>query len=308
MVLFRCLQDGLRRMNRRCFLASFIAALAGAATAWPGHAVTGNFGTFTMAPPAETPSRPSTPEAADDEALRDYLHKMRRFDEPHPADIILSAEKMAIALSVTRRLARVQSVIGHGHFQSIGIDDARAYGRSRSDIGAFTAPETTFLEELFHADAAKYGFNDIKPLTSFTFRIRKTDLVKAPGSGNFIFRGEPETLWQTIRRSLGSSVILTSGVRGVAKQFFLFLNKAMKFDGNLSLASRSLAPPGYSFHGIGDFDVGQKGFGGANFSEKFVETPVFRDLCERGYLSLRYPAENLLGVRYEPWHVRVAQL
>ena len=61
----------------------------------------------------------------------------------------------------------------------------------------------------------------------------------------------------------------------------------------------------YSFHGVGDFDVGQKGFGLSNFSEKFIGTPVFRKLSERGYLTLRYPEENLLGVRYEPWHVKV---
>ncbi len=51
---------------------------------------------------------------------------------------------------------------------------------------------------------------------------------------------------------------LTSGVRGVAKQFILFLAKAEANGGNLSLASRSLAPPGYSYHGVGDFDVGEK--------------------------------------------------
>ena len=123
--------------------------------------------------------------------------------------------------------------------------------------------------------------------------------------GNYIFAGEAQKTWNAIQAELGPSVVLTSGVRGVAKQFLLFLNKAMKFSGNLSLASRSLAPPGYSFHGVGDFDVGQKGFGLGNFSEEFIRTPVFRALSERGYLTLRYPEENLLGVRYEPWHVKV---
>ena len=41
-------------------------------------------------------------------------------------------------------------------------------------------------------------------------------------------------------------LVLTTGVRGVVKQFYLFLRKADRANGNLSLASRSLAPPGYS--------------------------------------------------------------
>lgn len=89
------------------------------------------------------------------------------------------------------------------------------------------------------------------------------------------------------------------------KQFLLFLNKAYSNDGNLSLASRSLAPPGYSFHGNGDFDVGQVGYGALNFTERFTETEVFKRLSEMGYLQLRYPEDNRLGVRFEPWHIKI---
>jgi LAS superfamily LD-carboxypeptidase LdcB len=89
------------------------------------------------------------------------------------------------------------------------------------------------------------------------------------------------------------------------KQFMLFLNKAYQNQGNLSLASRSLAPPGYSFHGIGDFDVGQIGFGIDNFTERFTTSEVYRRLSELGYLTLRYTEKNLLGVRFEPWHIKM---
>ena len=89
------------------------------------------------------------------------------------------------------------------------------------------------------------------------------------------------------------------------KQFYLFLSKAMRFDGNLSLASRSLAPPGYSYHATGDFDVGQKGFGGGNFDESFITTSVFKELTKLGYVEYRYGRDNLLGVRYEPWHIKL---
>ena len=85
----------------------------------------------------------------------------------------------------------------------------------------------------------------------------------------------------------------------------LFLNKVVRSNGNLSLASRSLAPPGYSYHGIGDFDVGQIGLGSDNFTERFTTTSVYKRLNEQGYVKIRYPLDNLLGVRFEPWHIKV---
>ncbi|HUI27578.1 MAG TPA: M15 family metallopeptidase, partial [Candidatus Kryptonia bacterium] len=99
--------------------------------------------------------------------------------------------------------------------------------------------------------------------------------------------------------------ILTSGVRGVMKQFALFLRKAFENNANLSLASRSLAPPGYSFHGISDFDVGQVGLGEDNFTRRFTGSEVYRRLIELEYVAIRYPIDNLVGVRYEPWHIKV---
>jgi LAS superfamily LD-carboxypeptidase LdcB len=89
------------------------------------------------------------------------------------------------------------------------------------------------------------------------------------------------------------------------KQFLLFLNKANKNKGNLSMASRSLAPPGYSFHGIGDFDVGKKGYGIHNFTERFTKTNVYKRLTDLGYIKFRYERDNDLGVRFEPWHIEV---
>ena len=125
--------------------------------------------------------------------------------------------------------------------------------------------------------------------------------------GNYIYRGAAEGLWLEIHKRLGDTVVLTSGVRGVLKQFLLFMNKATCNNGNLSLASRSLAPPGYSFHGVGDFDVGQRGLAEKNFTEAFTRTSVFQTLNELGYITLRYPQGNLLGVRFEPWHIRVVE-
>jgi hypothetical protein len=75
---------------------------------------------------------------------------------------------------------------------------------------------------------------------------------------------------------------------------------------SLSLASRSLAPPGYSYHGIGDFDVGQVGLGADNFSQRFTTTRVYRKLKDLGYMKIRYVEDNMLGVRFEPWHIKVS--
>ena len=112
-------------------------------------------------------------------------------------------------------------------------------------------------------------------------------------------------MYDTLRKYVGDQLYLTSGIRGVVKQFLLFLDKAKNNRGNLSLTSRSLAPPGYSYHGIADFDVGQRGYGALNFTGKFTTTEVFKKLKDLDYVTIRYPKNNLKGVRFEPWHIKV---
>lgn len=239
------------------------------------------------------------------EDVRDYLVKMRNYDITFPGDVILPPPGQALLNSVMARLERLQGHIGHGHFYLLGLDEAISYAK-RPAIGAFPRQELEFLENLFHFDAALYGFMDKKPLKAFTATIARSQVIKLPGMGNYVYKEGALEKWNEIRTLLGDDVILTSGVRGVIKQFYLFLAKAQRNGGNMSLASRSLAPPGYSFHAIGDFDVGQRGFGVQNFMAEFTTTPVYQELSERGYISLRYPRDNFLGVRFEPWHVKVA--
>jgi len=43
-----------------------------------------------------------------------------------------------------------------------------------------------------------------------------------------------------------------------------------------------------------------------NFTEQFTGTEAYRRLVDLGYLNLRYPRDNMLGVRYEPWHIMVS--
>ena len=50
---------------------------------------------------------------------------------------------------------------------------------------------------------------------------------------------------------------------------------------------------------------GQVGMGAENFSKSFANTEVFEKLNALGYIRLRYPDKNFLGVRFEPWHIKV---
>lgn len=276
-------------MNRRIFLKSIFHI---SATAWL-------CGVSDFAGAQEAARR------VEEKDLKDYLHRMENFDIPQPGDVVLDKNEFALLSSSLNRLRRVQRTVGFGNFCVLGFDDTLKFARNYSAIGRFTKEELDFLDRTFHFDAHDYGFYGEKPVEKLTASIPRRELIKVPGTGNFLYRGEPYKKYFEIRKELGRKVYLTSGVRSVVKQFILFLAKAASNGGNISLASRSLAPPGYSYHGVGDFDVGEKGLGAANFSALFAETSTCSKLREHGYLQLRYPENNLLGVRFEPWHIKV---
>jgi len=240
-----------------------------------------------------------------DGSIKDYLHKMENFDQPNPGDIYLEKELLPVLHTCVSRLKRLQHTVGHGNFHLLSFDDGLAIARNYSKVGSFSREELDFLEMSFYADSEKYGFWGEKPINNMTTSIMKREVVKIAGTGSYLYRGVPEEMYEKIRKHVGDKVYLTSGIRGVMKQFLLFLYKADKNKGNLSLASRSLAPPGYSFHGISDFDVGQIGYGALNFTGSFTATEVFKKLDALEYVSIRYPKDNLKGVRFEPWHIKV---
>lgn len=246
----------------------------------------------------------ASPSQKYDDHIKDYLHKMRHFDEPHEEDVYLDRERFQLLKSSLKRLKRLQGTIGHGNFHLLNFDDALKIARSYPSVGRFPKDELDFLEMIFYEDCTRFGFFGRKPIKSLTCWIGKQEVVKIPHTGNYLYKGLPLETYKRIKQDVGDQMILTSGVRSVTKQFLLFLNKAHKSRGNLSLVSRSLAPPGYSFHGVGDFDVGQIGFGAANFSERFTTTEVYRKLADLGHINLRYPQDNVLGVRFEPWHIK----
>jgi len=250
---------------------------------------------------------PKPPSDNLDDHIRDYLNKMRHFNKPHDDDVQINSALYKIFESTVMRFRRLQQLVGHGNFHILSFDDGLKIARNYSQVGEFSKSEIRFMEMIFYAEAQRYGFLGHKPMNNLTDMIKIKKVIKVPHTGNYLYKGLPVATFKKIKNQLGDQVILTSGLRGIMKQFLLFLNTAYKNNGNLSLASRSLAPPGYSFHGNGDFDVGQVGFGAANFTERFANTDVFKKLSELGYLKLRYPQNNLIGVRFEPWHVKVSK-
>ncbi len=282
-------------MKRRVFLKILGSAVVGSA-----------FASDVLAGISIIARDPST--LKDDAHIKDYLHRMRNFDDHHPGDIYLDRKNFMLLESSVKRLKRVQRIVGHGNFYLLNFDGAVKTARNFSKVGKFSKEELKFLEMIFYADGASYGFMGEKPLKNMTDRVQRSKVTKIPYTGNYLYKGRPVEIYNKIIKEIGNRAVLTSGVRSVIKQFYLFLNKAYKCEGNLSLASRSLAPPGYSYHGISDFDVGQKGFGVDNFSDKFTKTETFKKLQNLGYIKIRYKRDNLLGVRYEPWHIKVNSL
>jgi hypothetical protein len=256
--------------------------------------------------PAAESFDPLSDEGARRRGGHDRLHKIRDFDRTYDDDYLLGESRLQLLRTTAARLERAVQVIGHGHFNLVSFDDLLRYAERYEQIGVFTPAELEFLEEIFYTDAELYGFFGRKVLHEMTARFAERDVERIASTGHYLLHGEPLERYERIRKDLGPNVFLTSGVRGVVKQFQLFLSKAVTTGGNLSQASRSLAPPGYSYHAVGDFDIGRVGFGLKNFTADFAETPEYRKLIDLGYVDIRYTETNHFGVRHEPWHIKIA--
>jgi len=290
-------------MNRRRYLLASmgLASLATMTGYWRGLLNT----PLNHAEPHSDPTPVSPPSTSIDSKIKDQLYKVHNFDDDLEKDIFLSDSEQSILHSVLARLERVQAHSGYANFSLMSFDEMLKYARNYSVIGAFIPAEIKFMENIFFHDAHEYGFWGKKVISRLTDNVEKKDVVKVPHSGNYLFKGESLAVYQRLKKDLGESLILTSGIRSVVKQMYLFLNKTKQSNGNLSRASRSLAPPGHSYHALGDFDVGRRDLGALNFTAKFAETEEYQKLIELGYVSIRYPRDNYFGVRYEPWHIKV---
>ena len=220
-------------------------------------------------------------------------------------DIIVPENGRELFDSTFFKIKDVLTNVGYGNFNFISLDES--FQRVK-----FSKNEKDLIEKLFEFDAKEYGFNDKKVITNLSNKIDRKDIKYIKGTGHFLFNDVVSVYDEMIIKSKdenpNTNPILTSGVRNIVKQLYLFMNKARKVDYNLSLASFSLAPPGYSFHGTSDFDIGKKYAGIANFDLRFLETDEYKVLNAKGYLSAnkqRYFKGNTKGVRWEPWHVKV---
>lgn len=234
------------------------------------------------------------------------LERVRNFDGNFSDDIYLPEAERPALHSLFQRFRRAEKFIGHGNYNLLGFDQLFRFGRNFPEIGRFTDQEMAIVERLFYTEAQKYGFHGKKVTEELTATINPNDTVKIPASGHFLLRGDSEAYYNQIRNDIGDSVILTSGVRGNVKQMHLFVAKCLESHYNLSKSSRSLAPPGHSYHGVGDFDVGRVGWGYSNFTDRFAETDEFKRMQDLGYVRIRYTKDNFYGVRFEPWHIKVS--
>lgn len=220
-------------------------------------------------------------------------------------DLYLSRYEWDLLISINERLKRVKKYVGFGNFNLISFGDALHYARNYSKIGSFTKREMDFIDKLFNEDTHQYGFYGSKTCLNLNNKVLRKDVEKIPNTGHFIFKGKALEDYQNLKKDVGDTLILTSGVRNIVKQLSLYVNKIYNSHGNMTKASRSIAPPGYSYHTISDFDVGRKGWGYKNFTADFASTYEFKKMIKLDYIGMRYNKNNTDGVRFEPWHVEV---
>ncbi|XPV68728.1 MAG: D-alanyl-D-alanine carboxypeptidase family protein [Halarcobacter sp.] len=206
--------------------------------------------------------------------------------------------------SVSKKLTDIQRYIGYGNFNLISFDEMLKVPEY-SGIKKFTKEEIEFLEYIFYYDPKYHGFFGKRVSHNITDSVDKNEVIKIPHTGHYLYKGNPYETYLRMCDDIGETLVLTSGIRSIVKQSKLFLNKLEKENGNLSITSKSLAPPAFTYHAISDFDVGKKGFGYANFTSRFALTDEFFKMRRLDYIDIRYTIKNLDGVRYEPWHVKV---
>ncbi len=234
----------------------------------------------------------------------EYFKKIKEFNHSFKDDVIASPAEFALIQSCNGKLRELMKFVGFGNFNVLSYRDALSTMSLRGALTEFTPQEKNFMEEFFRRSASVYGFYGDRIFNSLYDEVKDRHVFKMPGTGHFIYKGKAEATYAKITADM-KTLILTSGVRSIVKQAGLFLAKVVETKGNLSMASRSIAPIGYSYHGTGDFDVGIKGWGHFNFTDRFATTREYSRLLEEGYMRIRYDRKNPYGVRFEPWHVKV---
>lgn len=223
----------------------------------------------------------------------------------YETDAYLTATEYSTLISLDTKLRKIKRYVGFGNFNLISYDDSLKIASRVSKIGAFTNEEISLIDRFFYDNPAKYGFYGERTCYNVNNKISKKDVVKIPHTGHYIFKGTATQDYARIIGDIGDTLYLTSGVRNVMKQLSLYCSKLKKLKGNITQTSRDIAPPSHSFHTIGDFDVGKMGLGSRNFTSDFAKTTEFEQMTKLDYIRIRYSPNNLDGVRFEPWHVKI---
>lgn len=234
-----------------------------------------------------------------------FAGSIAQADELKHPDIWLTDEQKPVFNSVMKKLDMVEHTVGYAKFNLISFDETLKIANNFPKIGAFTPAEIAYIEEVFYTDPVIYGFYGKRTVETLSNVIPEKDVIKIEGSGHYVYRGHSQELLSRLMKDIGKTLILTSGVRGVMKQMILHMDKIKSENGNITVASRSLVPPAYSYHSVGDFDVGKRGWGHQNFTANFARTEEFWNLQKLSYVSMRYTIGNGDGVRFEPWHVKI---
>ncbi|MDA7818332.1 M15 family metallopeptidase [Sulfurimonas sp.] len=221
------------------------------------------------------------------------------------SDMFLSQNEYKSLISLDLKLRQIKRYVGFGNFNLLSYEDSLKIAARVPKIGRFTKEEIELTYKFFYENPSKYGFYGERTCFNINNKISKKDVVKIPHSGHYIFKGKSTHDYNRIISDIGDTLYLTSGVRNVVKQLSLYCSKLKSLKGNMTQASLDIAPPSHSFHTIGDFDVGKMGLGGKNFTSAFAKTKEFHQMTQLEYIHIRYSPNNLDGVRYEPWHVKI---
>lgn len=234
-----------------------------------------------------------------------YLESQKEKVNNFTTDIYLPNNQMEAFNSVKNKLAQIQRHVGYGNFNIISFDKAVSIARWGRGIEKFTKEEIEFMESIYYYNPSIHGFYGKRTSFNITEKINTKDITKIPRTGHYLFKGKTVDTYNHMQKDIGNTIILTSGVRSIVKQMKLYVDKIARTEGNLTQASKAIAPPGFSYHTIGDFDVGKKGFGYANFTPRFALTNEFFRMRKLKYIDMRYTINNRDGVRYEPWHIKI---
>lgn len=219
-------------------------------------------------------------------------------------DIYISKKEIPIFKSIVRKLNQAQRIIGYKNFTIISFDQLLYYAKYYSKIGAFSKDEIDFIEKMFYEDPTKYHFYGKRTVKNLTDKINKKEIVAIPRTGQYLFKEHSEKIYKQMIKDV-DNIYLTSGIRSVVKQMKLQFNKIYTCSGNVTKATFSIAPIGYSYHSIGDFDVGKHGWGAKNFTASFGDTLEYKHITKLKYIKIRYTKHNKDGIRYEPWHMEI---